>query len=106
MISNDSLVREGKFLIVRVDLMDGLHNWREQVCLEIVCLALDNGNEPFESHAGINVFVWQRFEGAAFFAVELGKDQVPHFGKPAAVAIRVAVLAFAVLIDAVVIENL
>ena len=106
MISNDALVREGKFLIVRVDLMDGLHNWREQVCFVIIFLPLHHGNESFEPHAGINVLVWQRFDGAAFFAVELGKDQVPHFGKPAAVAIRVAVPAFAVLIDAVVIENL
>src|SRR5262249_21658433 len=43
------------------------------------CLSLEDGRDPLEAHAGVDVFGRQRGQLAIGAAVELDKDQIPDF---------------------------
>ena len=70
-----------------VDELAGLvHDRAEEVRLKVVGHALYDGGEPFEAHAGIDIFMGQRREVAGLVAVILHKDEVPYLQVTVAVA--------------------
>jgi len=68
---------------------------REQVRLIVAFLALDDGGQPLQSHARVNVGFGKRRQFARFVAVELGKNKIPDFQMTVAVTVNVAIRAAA-----------
>ena len=48
-VGDDPFVGQRKLLVLRVKFMDRVHDRREEVRLEIVLLALNDGDEPLEA---------------------------------------------------------
>ncbi len=60
-----------KFKYSTCSLLDGLEEWGKQICVVVGSLVLDHGGQTFESHATVNVFVGEGFQGLVCLAVEL-----------------------------------
>ena len=58
----------------------------EDVDVEIGALALHDGGDALEAHAGVDVLLRERLELAAVLALELREDEVPDLDEAVAVA--------------------
>ena len=73
--------------VLDVDELAGLvHDGTEEVRLEVVRHALNDGGEALEPHAGVYILMRKRREVARFVAVVLHEDEVPYFEISVAVA--------------------
>ena len=87
MVSNDFhghfLIRLG--IITTTDCNDFFDNREYQIGFKIRFFLLDDGSQPFQSTACINIFLGQRFIFPIFCTIILGKDKIPNFQIPVAV---------------------
>src|SRR3989304_7671130 len=67
------------------DFFQGLDNRAEYVNVKVGLYSLHDACHSFQSHACTNIFVWQRFQLAPFFAVVLSKHQIPYLHKSVAI---------------------
>ena len=87
------------------DVGNGLHDVLDRVDLEEVVDALHDAGQTLETHAGIDVLVFERRVIVVAVVVELGEDEVPDLHVAVAVAADLAGgLAAAVLFSAVIVD--
>ena len=87
------LIAELRGVLVARHLARGLDDRHEQVGVVVAVLVLEDGDDPLQAGARVDVPGGQRHEVARRLAVELDEDEVPQLDEPGAVAVDAALVA-------------